>query len=134
LHGLNSVNGADDIDDVSDTVVDGVVDKPTIGVVGRCCDKDDGTKPWIGSAHNMANRKVVIMVLGLRCLIMNSLHPSSRHLHHDNLARSLCRLRASRRSSTRSLDLHLEAPGSEVRVLPLRVNSVHYRCNWRRVS
>ncbi len=88
MHGLNSVNGSDDIDDVSDTVVDGVVDKPTIGVVGRCCDKDDGTKPWIGSVHNMANRKVVIMVLGLRCLIMNSLHPSSRHLHHDNLARS----------------------------------------------
>lgn len=70
MHGLNSVIGLDEIDDdrsrvFSDKVVSGVADKPTMEVVGRCCDQDDGAKPWIGSVHNMANRKVVIMVIGL---------------------------------------------------------------------
>ena len=75
MHGLNSVNGSEE--DVSlrefsdESAVSGMAEKTTVDVdVGRCCDGDDGTKPWMGSAHeNMANRKVVtafaMMLLGL---------------------------------------------------------------------
>ncbi len=64
MHGLNRVIGLEDNVSsrvFSDSSVSGVAEKiATAAVFGRCCDGDDGTKPWIGSAHDTtAKRKVV---------------------------------------------------------------------------